>query len=141
MQRDAKHWFRIIIITSLSLLIVSYAIYQSRKLLEGPEITITEPQNGTITLDSLLTIKGVAENINSINLDDRPIFIDEQGNFEEKLLLYPGYNIIKFEARDKFGKEKTLNLEVVYQAPIPPIIPMGTSTITATSTATTSAEI
>ncbi len=112
MQHDAKHLFRIGMIVLLFLLITGYAFFQSRKILEGPEITISEPKNGATLLDPLVAIKGQARNINSISLDDRPIFIDEQGNFEEKLLLYPGYNIIKFEAKDKFGKEKIVNLEL-----------------------------
>jgi hypothetical protein len=137
MQRDAKHTFRIGAVILLFLIIASYAYYQSRKLLEGPRIVIETPQNGDRVSDSLLTIQGRTENINSISLDDRPIFIDEEGSINEKLLLYPGLNIMKFEALDKFGKDKIVMLQVVYDAPFSkPPEPEASSTIAATSTAT-----
>jgi hypothetical protein len=112
MQRDAKHIFRLGMIVLLFLVIVGYAYYQSQKLLEGPEIIIDSPKNGAVVNDSFLEIKGVAKNIKSINMDGRPIFLDEEGRIDEKLLLYPGLNIIKFEAEDKFGKHKELDLEI-----------------------------
>lgn len=139
MQHDVKHIFRIGIVILLFLIILAYAYLQARKILEGPEIHISSPKNGSTVYTSLLSINGQTKNINFISLDDRPIFIDEQGNFNEKLLLYPGYNIMKFEAKDKFGKDKLVLLQVNYQAPPPSIIPVTSSSTSpvATSTATT----
>ncbi|HZS43138.1 MAG TPA: hypothetical protein VFA52_02885 [Candidatus Paceibacterota bacterium] len=139
MQRDAKHLFRTSVVVLLFIIILSYAFFQARKILEGPEIIINNPKNGQTVTDSFLSIDGVAKNINAISLDDRPIFIDEAGNFHEKLLLYPGYNIMKFEARDKFGKDKIVMLEVNYRAPAAELVPTSASTTlpTSSSSATT----
>jgi hypothetical protein len=38
-------------------------------------------------------------------MNDRPIFLDEKGNFEEKFLAYPGSSTIIIKARDRFGRE------------------------------------
>ena len=65
--------------------------------------------------ESLIDVAGIATNISAISLNDRPIFIDESGAFSEKLMLYPGYNIIKLRAEDKFGSTVENDLELVYQ--------------------------
>lgn len=113
-QKDSKTWLRITFFTILSLVIICYAGFQARKILEGPELKLTSPLQGTIYNDPLIEIAGIASNIKEIQLDDRTIYIDEQGNFKEKLLLFPGYNIIRLKAQDKFGKETEKKIELVY---------------------------
>jgi len=96
-------------------LILSYSFYQSRSLIAGPLITINEPENGSTVPSQLVTIAGTAKNINKIDLDDRPIYVDEAGVFSEKLLLSEGYNIIKISAWDKFSKKTEKTIELVYK--------------------------
>ena len=83
--------------------------------MHGPIITIHTPENGSTLTESLVTIKGVAENISHISLNDRSIFIDEEGRFQEKLLLSYGYNIMTIKAEDKFGRKTEEILELVYK--------------------------
>ena len=115
MQRDAKFIVRLGVIILLFLIIVGYAFYQSRKILEGPEIVIDSPKNGATLTDPFIEITGHAQNIKSISMNDRPIFIDQEGRIDEKLLLYPGVNYVKFEAEDRFGKQKILILTYLYR--------------------------
>ena len=96
------------------LVILGYSFFQSRKILSGPSIKILEPANGSAFEEPLVTVKGKTRNINSISLNDRPIYIDDQGYFSEKLLLSGGYNIIELQARDRFGKDTEVRLELVY---------------------------
>ena len=48
-------------------------------------------------------------------MNDRKIFIDQQGNFKEKILLSYGYNIITMKANDKFGRNTKKKLELIYK--------------------------
>jgi hypothetical protein len=50
-----------------------------------------------------------------MSLYDRPLYTDIKGNFSEKLLLSPGYNIIKIVAEDKFGSKTEERVEVILQ--------------------------
>ena len=127
MNRDAKFYLRASIVVFFVLLIGGYSYFQARKLIGGPKITIDSPANGSTVTESLVEIKGVAKNINEISLDDRPIFIDEQGAFNEKLLVPPGYTIITMKARDRFGRKTVEMLELYYDAP-------DTARLTASST-------
>ncbi len=94
--------------------ILGYTYFQLQNLITGPVITISLPQNGTTLTSSLVEVTGSTKNISDISLNGRHIFIDEQGDFKEKVLLSPGYNIITLQAKDKFGRETKNILELVY---------------------------
>ncbi len=97
------------------LIIVFYAYYQSRSIIAGPIIVLSEPENNTTSKTALIVVRGVATHAKELTLQGRQIFIDLEGRFAEQLLLSPGYNIIELTARDTSGRQIVKNLELVYQ--------------------------
>jgi hypothetical protein len=106
---------RLFVIILSILLLVSYGIFNARNLLIGPTIEIFSPSKDMETGENVLTISGRAKNIASISLNQRPISIDTEGLFQEKLLLSPGSNIIEIKATDRFKKETQKTIEVYYK--------------------------
>ena len=104
---------KIALVVILGISIVVYAFYQARNLIQGPTIAVNYPENGSLIASPLVVIEGVASNISSIQLNDSTIFVDEEGFFKEKLVLSPGYNIIKLSASDRFGREKEKILQLI----------------------------
>jgi len=92
---------------------VFYAIYQAQDFIIGPRITIDYPEDGESLSKSFITVKGQAKNISLLSLNGRQIFTDENGYFNENLLLALGYNIIEVSAQDKFGRNAKEIKEVV----------------------------
>lgn len=113
MLDKANFSIKIIIGSIFALVVLLYTYYQTRNLLSGPTIEIISPENGKTFAGPLVEIVGVAKNSSRITLNDRPILIDEIGNFKEKLLLSDGYNIIDFKAEDRFGEKINKTLEVI----------------------------
>ena len=113
MNRNATSLLRITLFSILGMVIVGYSIFQAWKLISGPIIDIYTPQNGATYSQTLIEIEGRARNISYLNLNDRPIFTNKNGYFKEKLLLSPGYNIIKLDAKDKFKNYTEKRLEVI----------------------------
>lgn len=93
--------------------VAGYCYHQSSRLIDGPQVTIISPLNGSSSSSPLTEIVGIAKNISKITLNDRQIFIDDNGNFSERLLLSDGYNILKIDAQDKFGKKTEKKIEIV----------------------------
>ena len=118
MNRDAKFILRVASVIFFLALIGGYSYYQARKLIDGPEIVIDSPKDGETVTDPLIDIKGKATNIKDISLDDRPVFIDEQGNFDEKLLVQEGYTIITMKASDRFGETTQKSISLYYNPPL-----------------------
>jgi len=99
----------------LVLLILSYAFFEARNIIYGPQINLMLP-NKTITVHSpIIQIKGNVKYVISISLDGRTIKIDRDGNFTEKLLLIPGLNTFTFKATNKFGKTQNKEIMVIYK--------------------------
>ncbi|OGK14529.1 hypothetical protein A2862_01745 [Candidatus Roizmanbacteria bacterium RIFCSPHIGHO2_01_FULL_38_41] len=105
---------RFLIILSVFLL-VSYGLFNARNLIIGPTIEIFSPTKDIETKDNTINVKGRAKNITFISLNERPIFVDVDGLFEEKLLLSPGSNIIEIKARDRFKKETEKIINIYYK--------------------------
>jgi len=83
-------------------------------LASGPGLMIKSPTPNTAVYSPLVEITGQAKRISRIYLDDNQIFTDERGRFKEKLLLAPGYNIIKLRAQDRFGRQVERRFGLVY---------------------------
>lgn len=100
---------------TLVLTITLYAYLKSVEILGGPRITDHFPANGTSEISSLIVVSGTIKHANEVTLDGRPIFIDLEGRFAEKLLLAEGYNIIELVAKDAQGRSERKTIELVYR--------------------------
>src|SRR3989344_2284912 len=85
-------------------LVLGYGLFEARKLLEGPEITITSPRDGTATSSGLVTIEGTAQNISFLTINDAPAYTDQSGRFVETLSPPAGYTVFTVAAVDRFGR-------------------------------------
>ena len=99
---------------ALVFIIVLYAYLKSTAILEGPQISLLSPASGTIATSSLIEIEGTIKHAKEVTLDGRPIFIDLEGRFVEKLLLTDGYNIIELVAKDAQGRAERKTIELTY---------------------------
>lgn len=113
MFHEGKNVLRISIIALIIAIIIGYSYFQSRNLIRGPQITLTSPLSGSTLASPLVAIKGSAQNIAFISLNNRQIYVDNNGRFNEELLLSPGYNIWTIEAKDKFGRIVSKKIELV----------------------------
>lgn len=95
------------------LTIIGYTLYAFSDYLDGPELIISFPYEGYATTSALIQVSGKAERTQFISLNDRPIYIDEKGVWNETLLLQPGYTIIKAFVRDRFGREQSSLIHVL----------------------------
>jgi hypothetical protein len=97
------------------ILLVSYGLFNARNLIMGPIVEIYSPTGNIETTENVLTVKGRATNITSLTLNEKTIFVDKEGMFQEKLLLSPGSNIIEIKAKDRFKKEIKKTIEIYYK--------------------------
>lgn len=112
---DARSVISAIFMTLAIVAILLYITFQSRFIMAGPAIAFTSPENGATVHESLTQIKGNAERIAFIELNGRRIYVDENGDFSEKLPLLKGHNIIELQARDRFGRTIVENLYLKYE--------------------------
>lgn len=94
--------------------LIAYSLFQARFIILGPRISIESPRDGQSVDSAVVNMVGRADNIAYISINDRPIFVDEKGNFNEKLIAQAGLSILTVRARDRFGRETEKAIRVVY---------------------------
>ncbi len=112
-ERNGKTIIKTLTIMVAVLCILGYTLYQAKNIILGPRLTIESPYNGSTLASPAVAIKGVAKNVAYISLNNRQIFVDKEGAFNEELLLAPGYNIWTLEAKDKFGRSVSKKIELI----------------------------
>ncbi len=115
MQHNGIYYLKFYSLILLGVLILGYSIFQAQKIIGGPSITVLSPINGATYTTELIEIKGTAKNVSTLMLNDRPLYTDKAGNFSDTLLPNDGYNIIKLEAKDKFGARTEKKIEIIYK--------------------------
>ena len=114
-RRETKFYLKAIGITIFLLALFSYGVFEVWNYATGPQIILLSPQNGAAVSESEIIIEGQTKNTKEITLNDRAIVINETGHFSEKILLSYGYNVLKLEAKDRFGKTVEQKLQLIYK--------------------------
>jgi hypothetical protein len=104
---------RITITTLVIILIVAYALWRSLAYARGPSITLSAPLNYSSINSSTTHVIGRVERANTITLNGKAVTIDEQGHFDETIIVFPGTNILTLEARDQFNRTVKEQVTVV----------------------------
>lgn len=106
---------RFLAITAIMLLVI-YGLFNAKHLIVGPSIEIFNPlAYETETDENVIVVRGRAQNTAFLSLNERQIFVNTEGFFEEKLLLTEGFNIISIKARDRFKKEVEKTAKIYYK--------------------------
>lgn len=110
---------RTIIIWVLSGILVSviigYSCFVFYGYFRGPRIIITNPKSGFSTTTPVITIDGQAIHTSVLAINDMETPVDLEGNFQSRLILALGYNIIKITAKDHYDRavEKTIEINLL----------------------------
>ncbi len=91
----------------------SYALFQASDFIRGPVLVITSPQNGTLFTDPVFVLEGTTKNISFMYINGAQTFVNEDGEFSEKLLLSEGYNIMTVRVTDRFNREALEELHYI----------------------------
>lgn len=103
MKKDFKKLFRISVVGIFFLFIALFGFYRSYNLIFGVKIKGVNLTDGAIHTGSVTEVSGNAANAKNLTLNGREISVDKDGNFNEKIALLSGYNIVTIKAVDKFG--------------------------------------
>ncbi len=78
-----------------------YLGVEAKEVFGPPQIDILSPVNNLIFNEYTLKVEGKAEKGAKIFINNKSILTDNEGRFEEKIILKPGVNIIKISAKKK----------------------------------------
>ena len=100
-------------------IILVYALFRSMDYIKGPQIKIFWPENGTYATTSIISIRGQAIRINKLTLNGNSISTDEQGNWSQTIIIFPGINKILVLAQDQFNRNTQVSLDIFGTSDLP----------------------
>ncbi len=106
--------FRLVFWIIIFISILGYMSFQVLSISKPPYIEIYYPQNDTVVENGVINIKGKTEPESTLLLNNKPIYIDSDGYFDETLVLNPGVNVLTFEAERRYSKKKIVKINVYY---------------------------
>lgn len=95
--------------------LLSYTAYETRDIIRGPIISVTNPQTGYVATSSVVQLSGNAQNISYLSFNGKSIYVDIAGDFREKLLVPEGYTILELRATDRFNREAVRHIRIIRQ--------------------------
>lgn len=113
-RNQVKKTVKFTLIGIFVLVVITYTGFEVRRYATGPELVISKPVNGFISSESLIEIVGKAINVTEVEINDNKILMDEEGNFNQEVLLSDGYNVLKVSGIDRFGRKTQKILEIMY---------------------------
>jgi len=86
-----------------------------------PRLLISKPLSNSVVKDNFTEIVGVTDVGNEVTINGQPIFVNEKGEFKERVSLKEGINRLVVKAVNKFNKsiERELLLSSEYVKNIP----------------------
>lgn len=82
---------------------------------EKPKLEISEPSDNSTTSNQEIKVKGSTDKETYIHINDMPVVVDANGNFEISVRLKDGDNQITAKAQDIAGNEEIKTIKVTYQ--------------------------
>src|SRR3989338_8976087 len=101
-----------VLIVLVVLVVISYGLFEARKLIEGPEITILSPADGSATSSAAVVVSGTAQNIAFLTINDAPAYTDEAGTFVYRFSPPAGYTVVTVAAVDRFGRKASKSVSI-----------------------------
>ena len=101
----------------LFLVFLVYLGVRMQYIWQGPQITIISPVEGEFLSNTHVLVVGESSRATRLELNGRPIYTDENGFFEERLILAPGLNMIELKADGRFGRQMTERRTIMVKLP------------------------
>jgi cytoskeletal protein RodZ len=111
--RNFPYVVRSVVVSAFILVFFIYLGLQVKAMVEPPTLTLYTPDDGFVTSDNSITIRGKTEAESSVKLNGKNIQTDEYGYFQESIALSSGINTLTIRAHKRHGKEISETRHVV----------------------------
>lgn len=97
------------------LFFIGYLLFQYRDAFLNPPLEITSPKAGTV-LSSQIKITGKTDPNTTVYVDKNVVAVDQDGNFQKVINVFPGETTITVRVVNKFSKQTQKSVEIEVKA-------------------------
>ncbi len=95
-------------------LVIWYFWHEITFLIKAPELKVYQPATDITVNQENFEIIGQTSPVAYLTINGQEVYIDNEGMFKKEISLRDGLNIIKIEAKNRFGKTNTIIRRVIY---------------------------
>ncbi|MEX2054666.1 MAG: helix-turn-helix domain-containing protein [Candidatus Andersenbacteria bacterium] len=106
-------------IAVIALVVGSYILWQVQSFLRLPALAIIEPTSN-ISPGATLTVRGQAATDAHVTVNEVPVLLNAEGNFEQALLLHPGINVLQVIATNAAGRQQIIERHLLMPRQLQP---------------------
>ncbi len=100
---------------SLFLGLIFFIGYNVLGIFSSPKLKIITPEDGTITYQRQLNIKGITDLESEVFINNRAILLEQDGEFSANLDLQSGLNLITITAKKKYSRQREIELKILFK--------------------------
>ena len=100
-----------IVLALILLTLLGYLGYQYRAMYFPPALTINSPKQNAQISDEVV-VSGTTDPNATIVVNNESVSLDTNGEFSKKLTLFPGKTSISIVAKNRFGKETSVQRDI-----------------------------
>ena len=93
-------------------LLLLYVIFQFRYLVLPPPLDVITPGEGERFSSKTITVSGKTDPNGAFTLNNEPVPLDSNGNFEKKITVFPGDVVLQFSIQNRFGKKTIIERHI-----------------------------
>lgn len=105
----------VFIALTIFITLFGYLLYQYRYAIIYPPLAVLSPKENT-TVAQQVVVSGTTDPNASVYVNNALAAIDPSGEFRKQIILFPGKTTIRVTARNRLGKETTVERKVDVQA-------------------------
>jgi len=110
---------KVVSISAISIFIIltlGYIVWQVFSINRTPNLEIFEPKDNQIVSNSFVAVRGRTDAGMSVLVNNKPVFVDNKGNFQDQLSITSGPSSIIVTAKNKFDKSIIKTVSIVGEA-------------------------
>ena len=97
----------------VGLLLVSFPLYHLYTVLTPPKLEVNELPSEFSTSTEVIVLSGSTRRATELYINENiQVFLDDEGRFSHSVNLQSGSNMIRLEARNRFGKVRSFHTDI-----------------------------
>lgn len=107
-----KKW---LIISLIGVIVLGYVAYRIQSYFGEPYLSLDNLGENVVVNDKTFSVIGKMNTKDQLEINGEHIFPDENGSFEKKVELQPGFNTLNFKIKKYLGNEYTIEKQIFFQ--------------------------
>jgi len=93
-----------VLIFIIFIIFLGYILFSYRYAFINPPLNIINPKKGSVVLTSQIKVSGKTDSNSTVYINKNAVSVDNNGNFEKTINVFPGKTIIDVEVINKFSR-------------------------------------